>query len=380
MSVVRSGALLCACLATAAALAQPAMPAVAATAPPLPAERPAASVTGLSGLLTRLQSLYLKAEQATEAYDGTKEKLTTQQARYTKLDGQLTDRRAELRAARDAAGALAREQYRSGGISPYMRLLLSDDPTEALSQAHILRQAAVHQAGVTRRLQSGERALTTTTAKARTSLETVRRLAGQRRRESDRVQADLDDVERTVATLTGGQLTALTRLEAQDTQRAQEALLASGKLGGGALPSASGERAIGYAIAQLGKPYVWGAQGPRSFDCSGLTSQAWDHAGRVIPRTSQEQWSRLPKVTLGRIRPGDLIVYYPGATHVALYVGDGLIIQAPRPGAVVRVSPVAAGPILGAVRPDTGAASLKDPKAPRLPKADATTPLGGRDH
>ncbi|GAA2909861.1 hypothetical protein GCM10020221_02270 [Streptomyces thioluteus] len=121
--------------------------------------------------------------------------------------------------------------------------------------------------------------------------------------------------------------------------------------------------AVDYAYQQLGKPYVWGAAGPASFDCSGLTSQAWAHAGSAIPRTSQEQWRSLPKVPLDRLRPGDLVVYNRDATHVALYIGAGRVIQAPRPGTVVRVSPLTANPLLGAVRPDAG----DEPLAPPLP-------------
>ena len=104
---------------------------------------------------------------------------------------------------------------------------------------------------------------------------------------------------------------------------------------------------MAYALRQLGKPYRWGATGPAAYDCSGLTSQAWAHAGTPIPRTSQEQWARLPRVPLNRLRPGDLIVYFPEATHVALYLGDGKVVQAPRPGTRVKVSPLAANPVLG---------------------------------
>jgi cell wall-associated NlpC family hydrolase len=105
-------------------------------------------------------------------------------------------------------------------------------------------------------------------------------------------------------------------------------------------------------MAQLGKPYQWGAAGPAAYDCSGLTSQAWGHAGTPIPRTSQEQWARLKKVPLNDVRPGDLVVYFPEATHVAMYVGDGKVVEAPRPGEKVEVSPLASHPVLGAVRPD----------------------------
>lgn len=75
-----------------------------------------------------------------------------------------------------------------------------------------------------------------------------------------------------------------------------------------------------------------GRRGPNTFDCSGLTSQAWAAAGQGIPRTSQEQWKQLDRIAVEAMRPGDLIIYNSDASHVALYIGDGAIIHAP-PGA-----------------------------------------------
>ncbi|WP_237531536.1 C40 family peptidase [Streptomyces sp. SID3212] len=135
----------------------------------------------------------------------------------------------------------------------------------------------------------------------------------------------------------------------------------------GSAPSAQGGHALAYAVAQIGKPYQWGAEGPASFDCSGLTSEAWGRAGVVVPRTSQQQWRDLPHVPLDRLRPGDLVVYFPKATHVAIYLGDGMVIQAPRPGTRVKVSPIAANPLLGAVRPDPGAVPMTSYEPPPLP-------------
>ncbi|WP_052434347.1 NlpC/P60 family protein [Streptacidiphilus melanogenes] len=132
-------------------------------------------------------------------------------------------------------------------------------------------------------------------------------------------------------------------------------------------PSVAGAAAVRYAVAQLGKPYVWGASGPDTFDCSGLTSQAWAHAGIAIPRTSQDQWAQLQHVPLGELRPGDLVVYFAGASHVALYLGDGRVIQAPRPGAVVDIVPLDRNPVLGAVRPDPGDPALPPPTTPARP-------------
>jgi cell wall-associated NlpC family hydrolase len=71
-----------------------------------------------------------------------------------------------------------------------------------------------------------------------------------------------------------------------------------------------------------------------------------------IPRTSEEQWALLPRIPLKELRPGDLVVYFPDATHVGMYLGKGKIVQAPRTGEKIKVSPIASNPILGAVRPD----------------------------
>ncbi|MFI1259237.1 C40 family peptidase [Streptomyces netropsis] len=162
--------------------------------------------------------------------------------------------------------------------------------------------------------------------------------------------------------LTAAQDKQVSELEQEQTDARQRRFLtahqpAPGRRG----PSRLGERAVAFAYQQLGKPYVWGAQGPASYDCSGLTSRAWSRAGVPIPRTSQEQWKKLARIPLGTLRPGDLIIYYREATHVAIYVGDGQVIHAPRPGAFVMLSPLAFERVLGAVRPDPGHQPLREP-------------------
>ncbi|MFE0101179.1 transglycosylase family protein [Streptomyces sp. NPDC059009] len=104
-----------------------------------------------------------------------------------------------------------------------------------------------------------------------------------------------------------------------------------------AVVSGTAARAVAYALAQLGKPYVYGATGPHSYDCSGLTLAAWRAAGVRIPRTSQAQLASLRHVSPSAVRPGDIVVYRGGG-HVALYVGGGRVIEASRPGAPVRLA------------------------------------------
>jgi cell wall-associated NlpC family hydrolase len=117
-------------------------------------------------------------------------------------------------------------------------------------------------------------------------------------------------------------------------------------------PAGAGAAALAFARTQLGKPYKYGATGPAAYDCSGLTLAAWKAAGVSLPRTSQQQFAVGKKVAKADLQPGDLVFFYSAKpTHVALYVGDGVIIHAPKPGKDVEYSKVAYMPFSGARRP-----------------------------
>ena len=344
----------------------PAVPAAPKPRPPGPA--PAPGPGGVARLLTDLQRLYQKAEEATEAYNGTAAELKRRTAQAKRLDASLATARAALADSRDQAGRLAREQYQGqSGLSTYAQLLLVRDPERFLDQEHLVQRLADARAATVRRLTAAEQQAGRLAAESRAVLDRQRALTAQRKKQRDAVRSRLGTVQARLAALTGDQLAELARLEQRGVTKAQRALLASGVLALAHSPSAAGRAAVTYALRQVGKPYVWGAQGPNSFDCSGLTSRAWAKAGLAIPRTSQEQWRQLHKVPLNALRPGDLVIYFPQATHVALYIGKGLVVQAPRPGSHVKVSPVASNPLLGAVRPDPRSIPLSTYKPPRLP-------------
>ncbi|MEU8716368.1 NlpC/P60 family protein [Streptomyces sp. NPDC048663] len=363
--------LACTAAVAAQAVLAPA-PVAAAPAAPVP-ERPVAE------LLTDLQQRYRQAEAATETYNATEERLKRQRAEVDRLDDELARSRRSLHTSEAAAGRLARQQYQSAtGLSPYLRLLLARDPQHALDEGHVIGQLARERARTVDRLADDERKRSELTRRARTALDTRLALAARQKEQRDEVRARLADVERMLAALTPDQLTAVAGLEQAGVTAAQRRLTTSGALAATTPPpSREGDRAVRYAVDQLGKPYRWGTAGPLSYDCSGLTQQAWDHAGTAIPRTSQEQWSALPHIPLADLRPGDLVVYFPEATHVALYLGDGKVVQAPRPGARIKVSPIAANPILGAVRPDPRARPLARYTPPKLPPSAAQGPDEG---
>ncbi|MFK4223491.1 NlpC/P60 family protein [Streptomyces sp. NPDC019890] len=371
-----SGSLLRSVCTTALAAAT-ALAAVPASADP-GAESAADPPATVSGMLTELQKRYRQAEEAGETYNGMEEELRRQRAETARLGHELARARNAVVAGRDDAGRLAREQYQGRSeLSSYLRLLLARNPQQALDEGHLMERVATHRLATMARLEGGAKRAGDLAAASRRALDREQTLAARHRKARDRAKDRLKDVEELLASLSPEQIAEVAALEQSATAKAQAELIASGALAGRRMPTQEGGRALEYAVEQIGKPYLWGAQGPTAFDCSGLTSVAWARAGVEIPRTSQEQWEKLPKVELTALRPGDLVIYFPGATHVAIYLGDGMVVHAPRPGATVKVSPIAANPLLGAVRPDPDGRPLDEFTPPRLPDGATAGPDTG---
>jgi cell wall-associated NlpC family hydrolase len=357
-----------ACTTAVATAAVTVLAAVPSTAAPEPG--------GVAALLTQLKSLYQQSEAAGEQYNATEQALVKQRAEAAKAGDGLAAARAALERGRGAAGALARAQYRgTPELSGYLQLLLSDDPQHAVEQEHMLARVARGTLATQGRLALGKQQADAAAAASGAALAKQQQLATLKRRQRDTAESKLRQVESLLAALTPQRLAQLAALDRSGTDKAQQDLVDSGALGpqGAAArpaqPTAAGAVALRYAVRQIGRPFAWGAAGPAAYDSSGLTSQAWAHAGVRVPHTSEEQWRTLPHVPLDRLRPGDLVVYFPKATHVAIYLGDGKVVQAPRPGARVKVSPIAANPLLGAVRPDPAGTALAaaDYRPPVLP-------------
>jgi len=332
--------------------------AFAAPAPPPGAGAPGPSPTpvpdkDLEQVRQKLDTLYHDAAVATDAYNAAEEKAKKQSAEIAALAEKIVAGQRKLAKLKDQAGAAAREQYRGGGLLPTARFLLSDDPGQVLDGAGLVlqgQQAANHLIGELSDTQQQLQDYADDAAAQWKKLDADRRAKAAAKK---KIQQQIDAAKKLESSLEKKQKERLDQLEQQAALKAQTTWLDTGileKIHGKA--SAEGEKAVAFATAQIGKPYVWGAAGPDSFDCSGLTSQAWAAAGRPIPRTSQEQWKQLKHIPVKDIRPGDLVVYFDDASHVALYIGDGAIVQAPRPGRTVTVAGAGSMPILGVVRPD----------------------------
>ncbi|MES4901522.1 MULTISPECIES: NlpC/P60 family protein [unclassified Streptomyces] len=303
----------------------------------------------------KVQSLYRKAEAATDAYNLAREKQARQEKRIVKIAQAVVKAQKRMAGLRKRAGAVARAQYRNGGIPPEAQLLLGDDPEGFLDGVALARKGQQATRGLMNQLEKTQATLDRYAKAATREWERLDSSRAKKAAARKEIRAKLSRARQVESRLRAEERERLRRLEEEQQRRAQTVWLGSGilrKIGGKG--TSHGQRAVDFATAQLGKDYVWGAEGPDTYDCSGLTQKAWAASGRSIPRTSQEQWRRLPKVSVERMRPGDLIIYFKDASHVGLYVGDGAIIHAPRPGRQITVAGAGSMPILGVVRPDGG--------------------------
>ena len=306
---------------TATAAAAVALTSQAAHADPKPTK---------SEVKAKVDKLYKEAEQATNKYDGAKE----QSEKLTKEVAALQDKVArgqdELNTLRDGLGAMASAQYRTGGIDPSIQLFLSSNPDSYLEKASTLEQVSAKQAESLQEIQAKQRTLAQQRDEAAgkvADLSSARKELGDKKKQ---VQGKLAEARELLNTLTAAERAALTAEDNRASRGTDRADL-------GNAPPASGRAgaALAAAQAELGKPYVYGATGPSSFDCSGLTSFAYAQAGVSISRTTYSQANAGTRIGMSQLAPGDL-VFFNGLEHVGLYAGNGRILHAPHTGAVVR--------------------------------------------
>ena len=300
-----------------------------------------------------IDTLYRKAGAATDAYNLAEEQAEKQSGEITELNKAITDGRTRIADLKNQAGAQAREQYRNGGLPPGTQLVLSDDPQLFLDGVSQVRQSQQASKAVLAELTRTQEDLETYTEDANLNWAKLEANRVQQAAAKKTIDSQIAAAKKLEARLEKKERAELLKLEQAAASRAQTAWLSSGALKDiNREATARGKQAVAFATSQIGKPYVWGAEGPGSYDCSGLTSQAWAAAKRPIPRTSQEQWRLLPHIAIRDMRPGDLIIYHSDASHVGMYVGGGAIVHAPRPGRDVTLAGAGSMEILGVVRPD----------------------------
>ncbi|MDX3116980.1 NlpC/P60 family protein [Streptomyces scabiei] len=325
----------------------------------------------------KVDDLYRQAESATEKYNAAKEKTTKQRKRADSLLDDVARRTQKLNEAREELGSDAAAQYRTGASAPdTATFLLADTPQDYFDRNQLMSRVADRQKGAVDDYVSEQSAAMLKRQEAAQSLASLNDTQSDLRTAKATVQKKLGDARELLSRLTAQEKARLATIEKQrqeeaarkaaELARRQAAAQAvagqavAGQESGGVpagpgtgSPSASAsapapaspadpsydakaEKALAFARAQIGKPYVWGAAGPGSYDCSGLTLAAWKAAGVTLPRTTYDQANAGATVSLAAARPGDLVFFYDDVSHVGVYVGNGMMIHAPKPGAYVR--------------------------------------------
>ncbi|MGW1839297.1 C40 family peptidase [Streptomyces sp. BBFR2] len=280
---------------------------------------------------SEVDKLYEQAEQATEKYNGAKEQQQKLQKEVADLQDKVARGQGELNELRKGLGAVASGQYRSGSIDPSVQLFLSGDPDTYLEKAATLDQLSGKQADQLKVIADKQRRLAQERAEAASKIQDLsetRKALGEKK---DEIQGKLAKAQELLNTLTAKEKAALEAKENR-ANRSNDRV----DLGHDVPASQRGAAALAAAQTKIGSPYVWGATGPSSFDCSGLTSWAYQQAGQSLPRTSQAQASAGTRIGMSELKPGDLVLFYGDLHHIGLYAGNNTVLHAPKPGAAVR--------------------------------------------
>ncbi|MEV7624197.1 C40 family peptidase [Actinoplanes sp. NPDC089786] len=306
--------------------------AVALGSPAHAADRPS---TG--ELDQRITAAAHRLEVIVEQYNESREDLRANLARQRTLGARIGPMTEDLRQRRHLMSGLAARAYQRTVRGPTVALFSADDPHEFVAKIVGLHELAAQQQRAVRDLDLARQRVAGTRI-------TLRRLADQERRAQTQLSARKTLVEGEIAALEqmrrvaysgGSRYAAVFRFPAPPDL------------------AGAGGKVVAFAFAQLGKPYRWGATGPRAYDCSGLTLAAWERAGVSLPHNAARQHGATAHLDRSDIKPGDLVFFYGRISHVGVYIGDGMMIHAPEFGENIRIAPIDQQPIHGFGRPSS---------------------------
>ena len=278
----------------------------------------------------QVQALRAQAEESTQQYDQATADYARLQQRIDGIQAQTAVLQLQMNSVSGTLGRMAAAQYRGGGgVDPTLQLMLARQPDQFLQQAATLNALGRSEGIELRNVLAEQQQLAQFRAQAATDLAEQAQAEQQAAAARGRIVAEYQQAQALLAQLTAGQQEALDYTGVTPEQIA-------------ALPPAQGRAAaaVEFAESKLGLWYEWGGTGDPSYDCSGLVQAAWAAAGVSLPRVTWDQLNAGQSVppVLGDLQPGDLIFYLDGA-HVAMYVGNGLVVQAPTTGQRIDYAP-----------------------------------------
>jgi peptidoglycan DL-endopeptidase CwlO len=281
----------------------------------------------------RIKTESARLERVVEAYNKITEELRANQVAAQKLTAAIAAENVELEAASARIRELAVLAYKGGGFAEVSAVLTSENPSTVIDRLATLDQISKFEDGqITRysELKARHDARADELAGLIADEKAKRAALAERKKKIDADLAKLYEMRRQ----------AYGRAQARASGGSVAAPYVAGRAG----------TVVRFAYSVLGKPYVWAADGPGGYDCSGLTLAAWRTVGVSLPHNAAMQWNALPHISRSALRPGDL-VFYNGLGHVGLYVGGGRIIHAPTFGEVVKIASVDVMPPIGYARP-----------------------------
>jgi peptidoglycan DL-endopeptidase CwlO len=294
----------------------------------------------------RINQLTSQFDQVSVQLDQASQQLSAARSKLSQVRVHLNHADAQFQAAQASLAQTAAAAFEDSGATSIAGVLTSGDPSVILQQGSLLMEMSGQRNAQTRQLLADASELAGVEQQMQRTEDGIATLESQLAAQKNSLGNLLTTEKATLASLTVP----------------QQQTVASNSIGAGGTTTATytgptstqAEKAVAFAYAQLGKPYQWGATGPGSYDCSGLAQAAWAAAGVAIPRDTYEQWAALPHISSSAIQPGDLL-YYDGVGHVAMYVGNGYIIDAPQTGMDVQKIPMDTGwyasTFVGAARP-----------------------------
>jgi cell wall-associated NlpC family hydrolase len=299
----------------------------------------------ISQVQAEVNTLQAQIDKIGQQYVQVTQRVSAARGRLAAVRQQAGRDQAQFIAAQKKAAQVVVAAYEGSAQTSALGLLTSGDPAAVLSRASLLEQVA-----------KSQRAQATQLLARAQQVSQVRQELQRTEYGIATLQTQLAGQKAKLAKLLAGKQATLDSLTA-----AQQQQVAANAVGAGGTTTAvytgptntQAGKAVAFAYAQLGKPYVWGATGPGSYDCSGLVQAAWASAGVSIPRVTYDQWAALPHISSSSLQPGDLL-FFEGEGHVAMYVGDGYLIDAPQTGMDVQKVQMAgwyAQNFDGAVRP-----------------------------
>ena len=320
-----SGAAGLAAAAAVLALAVPGGSSAAQTIAPKP---------NLNALVAQAKQLEFQINALSEQYDGLRIQLTQAQANEKIAQQAATRGNAALAQGQQSVAQLAAENYMNSGLDPTLQALTVGNPGQFLSQASTMTEldqsSGVKVNSLSNKVQSALRDRQT----ASQQVNHVKALEAQMNTKKQAIEGKIDKVNSS----------AMKQAMAVFTQ--------TGKYPNFSLPTANtiGAQALQAVFTKEGDPYVWGAAGPNEFDCSGLVMWAYAQVGISLPHYTGSQWNSGVHVARADLEPGDLVFFYPDISHVGMYIGNGLMINAPNSAEPVRVEPIDWSIFVGAVR------------------------------